>query len=391
MAQPDHLGHLRRDDDDALAGERQPLDEAVDLLLGADVDAARGFVDDDDVGFDQHGLGQQQLLLVAAGQLTDAHLAAAGADVEVADRLVQCPVLRRLVGQQAAEAVERQQREVRAHGLAQQQPVPLAVLGQVGEAEGGGLRRVADAHRPAVDADLAGGGAQPHDALHQLGAPGADQPGDTQYLAAPQVEANVAAPAGHREARHLQHDLGGGRGRLGREQLRQVAPDHVPGHVVHTEAGGRRGDDVAAVAQHGDAVGDGAHLVQLVRGVEDRHPVRAQPLDLAEQHLRFLGGQHGGRLVQDQHAGVARQRLGNLHHLLLRHRQRGHPRVRVDIGVQPRQQRTGLASHRAHRQEPAAPDLAAQEDVAFDGELFGQVELLVDQHDSGPLRRLAGG
>ena len=63
-------------------GERG--DEAVDLLLGADIDAARRLVDDDDARLDQHHLGEQQLLLVAAGELPRQQIAAAGADVEIA-------------------------------------------------------------------------------------------------------------------------------------------------------------------------------------------------------------------------------------------------------------------------------------------------------------------
>src|SRR5690349_7331716 len=66
VAEPDHLLHLGRDDDDgfALGGERR--DDVVDLLLGADIDAARRLVHDDDVGLGFHGLAQHQLLLVAA-------------------------------------------------------------------------------------------------------------------------------------------------------------------------------------------------------------------------------------------------------------------------------------------------------------------------------------
>ena len=68
-------------------GERG--DEAVDLLLGADVDAARRLVDDDDARLDQHHLGEQELLLVAAGELARQQIAAPGADVEILDRLVE--------------------------------------------------------------------------------------------------------------------------------------------------------------------------------------------------------------------------------------------------------------------------------------------------------------
>ena len=99
VAKADQLLHLGRDDDDraALLGERR--DEAVDLLLGADIDAAGRLVDDDDARLDQHHLGEQQLLLVAAGELAGEQIAAAGADVEILDG----PVERRLLGRHVDE------------------------------------------------------------------------------------------------------------------------------------------------------------------------------------------------------------------------------------------------------------------------------------------------
>ena len=44
---------------------RQGVNEFIDLLLGADIYPARGFIDDDNVRLGQHDLGNQQLLLVA--------------------------------------------------------------------------------------------------------------------------------------------------------------------------------------------------------------------------------------------------------------------------------------------------------------------------------------
>ena len=66
-------------------------DEAVDLLLGADIDAAGRLVDDDDPRLGQHHLGEKQLLLVAAGELPGEQIAAPGPDVEIADGLCRAP------------------------------------------------------------------------------------------------------------------------------------------------------------------------------------------------------------------------------------------------------------------------------------------------------------
>src|SRR4051795_4034996 len=48
VAQADQLHELRRDHDDGLARARQALHQEIDVALGADVDAARGFVQHDD-------------------------------------------------------------------------------------------------------------------------------------------------------------------------------------------------------------------------------------------------------------------------------------------------------------------------------------------------------
>ena len=50
------------------AARRQLVDERVDLRLGADVDAARRLVEDQDPALRRQPLGQHDLLLVAAGQ-----------------------------------------------------------------------------------------------------------------------------------------------------------------------------------------------------------------------------------------------------------------------------------------------------------------------------------
>ena len=93
------LGH----DDDAV-GDREALadlgggvddgeaapgafgEEAEDLGLGADVDAARGLVEEEDRGVGRQHLADDDLLLVAAGERADQRAAARGLDGDVPDR-----------------------------------------------------------------------------------------------------------------------------------------------------------------------------------------------------------------------------------------------------------------------------------------------------------------
>ena len=54
-----------------LRGRRQLVEELVDLLLGADVDAASRLVEDEDVAVLDQPAGDDRLLLVAARQVLD--------------------------------------------------------------------------------------------------------------------------------------------------------------------------------------------------------------------------------------------------------------------------------------------------------------------------------
>ena len=72
----------------ALGGER--IDDRVDLVLGADVDAAGRLVEDQHVRVGEHPLGQHHLLLVAARQLAARWLARVGA--------LMCMSLRKSLG-----------------------------------------------------------------------------------------------------------------------------------------------------------------------------------------------------------------------------------------------------------------------------------------------------
>ncbi|MGC3996494.1 MAG: hypothetical protein QM767_02750 [Anaeromyxobacter sp.] len=134
-----------------------------------------------------------------------------------------------------------------------------------------------------------------------------------------------------------------------------------------------------------------AHLPQLVGDVDHRHAAGLERPHLLEEQVDLVPREHGGGLVQDQQPGVEGQRLGDLHHLLLRHVERGDPRGGVDLQLQPAQQLGGAADHgRLVEQAGGAPQLAPEEDVLVDVQVADEVELLRDEADAQPLR-VAGG
>ena len=77
----------------------------------------------------------------------------------------------------------------------------------------------------------------------------------------------------------------------------------------------------APAAQDRDPVGDAAGLGELVGDDHHRQAVLAQGPHRLEQRLDLLGGQHAGRLVEDDQAGAGQQHLEDLDPLTLTDRQ----------------------------------------------------------------------
>ena len=100
------------------------------------------------------------------------------------------------------------------------------------------------------------------------------------------------------------------------------------------ELGGEVLADEAAVAQHGDAIGDAVHLIEEVGDEHHRHAGRPHPLDHLEQLVDLAGVEAGRGLVEDQHPGVDLHRPGDRHELLHGDRVRLERRRRVDVEVQ---------------------------------------------------------
>ena len=113
--------------------------------------------------------------------------------------------------------------------------------------------------------------------------------------------------------------------------MRDLAPDHERGKRGSVGARDRTVRDLAAGAQHGDAVGDRQHLPQLVRDEDDREPVRHEAPQHREETVGLLRREHGGRLVEHEDARTAVEHLEDLDPLPLAD---GEPRdapVRRDV------------------------------------------------------------
>ena len=229
--------------------------------------------------------------------------------------------------------------------------------------------------------------AQPEQPFEHLGATGAHEPGEAEDLARRDLEAHVARPTRHGQAGHGEQRRRDRARVLGRVEVAQFAADHEVGHLLARHVACALARHEPAVAHHHDLVGDAFDLVELVRDVDHGDAVRLQLGDQHEQALRLPGRQRRGGFVHDQHAGVALQRLRDLDQLLLRDDQLAHRRVRPSREADLPENTHRLGPHRLVVQPSAARLLVAEKDVLRDRQVFGQRELLVDQHDAACLGR----
>jgi len=119
-----------------------------------------------------------------------------------------------------------------------------------------------------------------------------------------------------------------------------------------------------------------------VRDEDDREPLGLQSAQCVEELVDLLGDQHGRRLVQDQDPRSAVQHLEDLDPLPVTDTE--HLDQRIGVHLEPvllTQTEDPLAG--PARVEPSATGgLLAQDDVLQDGEVVGQLEVLVHHADA---------
>ena len=124
------------------------------------------------------------------------------------------------------------------------------------------------------------------------------------------------AAAAHRLARRALADLG--------------VADHHAAHLVDAEVGDLAAADLPAVAQHGQLVGEGGHLAELVGDHQDGEVAGLGHAAQQAEHLVGLARrQHRGRLVEDQEVLVEIELLEDFELLLLAGRQARRPARRA--------------------------------------------------------------
>src|SRR6185437_6732937 len=386
---------IGRDHHDGLALVGQRPDLRMYLRNGADVDAARRLVEDDDRGILHQRLGDDHLLLVAAGELDDLRLALQRADLQPLHPIAGEPVPRHAREQEAPSCPGGELADIDVvvdhHGL--EEAVQLAVLGDVGDAVVDRLFRYPVADRSAAQLDGAAidqvtlQGAK--DDLGDLGAAGANQAGDADDLAGIDRERHVLDHGPHGDVFHRQHlfaPLAPALGvaiLVGIMGLRDVAADHVAHQLFPRHVSGPGRDHQLAVPQHGDAVGNLQTLLERVRDVDDGNAAGAQVADQVEEVDDLFRRQARRRLIEDDDTGVVVDGAGDLDHLPLGGAQQPDRRRRIDMEVQRLQQLLRLDVQLLEARDEL---LVAEFDVLRRRHGRHQAGLLVDHADAGSER-----
>jgi len=92
----DAVGHrqelvmIRRDEDHAVTGAREGIDQPVDGNLGTDVDPLGGLIENEQLGTCEQPPADDDFLLVSAGEQVDGFGFGGRADFEILDQPLAC-------------------------------------------------------------------------------------------------------------------------------------------------------------------------------------------------------------------------------------------------------------------------------------------------------------
>ena len=184
------------------------------------------------------------------------------------------------------------------------------------------------------------------------------------------------------EVPHLQHGVADSGFGLG-EQAVDRSANHHGNQLRFVDLADVPCADKAAVAQHGDAVGQSEYLGHAMANIDDADAAPAQLAHHRHEALHIRIHQRSGRLVHDQHVGFVGNRLGDLDHLPVGDAERADPDVRADVDVEPPEQFHRLAAHLAMVDEAETVGrFAADPDVFGHRHRRHQVQFPMDHGDA---------
>ena len=205
----------------------------------------------------------------------------------------------------------------------------------------------------------------------------------------PDFEAHVPQALSPRQTVHTQRDVAFRPIHVMLERLDCALADHQLDDLAHGSfRGGSRCHD-AAVAQHGDAVGDLPNLVQPVADVKDGRSRVAEAPEMSEGQRDLTLREGRGRLVEDEDTARVREGRCERNQLLPANAEPTHGHLRIDI-VQPDggERCRRPRPERCRGQESEATGKIREEQILGDAQRRNEVQLLRHELHARPLRFL---
>ena len=244
---------------------------------------------------------------------------------------------------------ERQERHVLAHRERQHDPLSVTIAREVDDAGAAHPARPAELQGATVHAEGAACGAHPSERTQERALAVALDTGEPDDLTGLDAEGDIAE-ARTTEAVDFEQRRGGRiAGALAREDLIDGAADDQAQDLALGDAGSVEGSARLAVAQDGDAVGDALDLGKAMGDVDDRGALVADRADVREEPFALDSSERLGRLVEDQHLGVERERLGDLDELAVGGAEVADPLGGVDVGADRREMLARPGGRPRHR------------------------------------------
>ena len=316
----EHLQHLGAEHDHRIARMGEFAQQAIDLPLALDIDAAGRLLQQEQARLAHQRLGDGDLLLIAAGERADALEDRPGLHQEAAGRrlgqLPHMPLAQGHAGAGDLRLAETDQKILADGEIRIEAPLPGGRdIGRVApDRRAILLPDAVDRRRPAAALDAREG-------AQELAGARSLHPHEGQDLALLDGKSEalelavVMGPAGGAE----QPAPGRRRGLAGaafRDRLAPFAEDELLGDGVLAEGLAHQIRGHAAVADDGHALGMFHQIAQAMAHQDHDAPRRGQAAHLAEELVGFLIGQSGIRLVEEEDAGISRQGPGDLGALL---------------------------------------------------------------------------
>ena len=300
--------------------------QLINLRFCADVDTLCRFIEHDDPGICSQLFAYNHLLLVPAGKSSGVRIYRRGLDGKqilhsVGQIIFLFPGEENTVG----AGINHRERSVMIDRPAQMQPLLLSVFRKKTEIHIHHLaRRPVVRNRLSIDVYFPGirfGNSE--DRFHDLCASRSDKTCQTDDLAGMEVEADIPEISGAGEIFHPQQFLSND-SFLFRKEITDLMTDHVADQHLLIALADVPGANIMRITKDCCPVCQAENIFKTVRDQNNGNSLVAKLSGDIVQFFAFPLRKSSSRLIHNEDAGMLRERLCNLHQLLLGNRKGTH-------------------------------------------------------------------